>query len=83
MHQLGELAMDEKANRLDLRETDEFKEYGFQVVNCPVCGRETLDSYWVCDYCGWEYDGIWDEDSYSSANKATIREYRNGKNKRK
>ena len=58
--------MDENANRMDLKETDEFKEYGFQVVNCPVCGRETLDSHWVCDYCGWEYDGIFDEDSYSS-----------------
>lgn len=75
--------MDENANRMDLKETDEFKEYGFQVVNCPVCGRETLDSNWVCDYCGWEYDGTLDEDSYSSANKATIREYRNRKNKRK
>ena len=54
MHQLGELAMDENANRMDLKENDELKKYGFQVVNCPVCGRETLDSHWVCDYCGWE-----------------------------
>lgn len=83
MHKLGKLVVDGRANQLDLRETDEFKEYGFQVVNCPVCGRETLDSYWVCDYCGWEYDGTLDENSYSSLNKTTIRKYTYKKNKQK
>ena len=29
-----------------------------------------------CPYCGWEYDGITDEDMYSPANTTTIREYK-------
>ncbi len=48
----------------------------YTVVTCPVCGKKTLDYYYVCEECGWEYDGRSD-DEYSSANKTTLKEYRN------
>lgn len=60
----------------DLRDTPEYKEFGFQIVNCPVCGKETLDDYFICPNCGWEYDGTAGENEYSSCNKATIADYR-------
>lgn len=28
----------------------------FRIVSCPVCGHPTLDMYWICAHCGWEYD---------------------------
>ena len=60
----------------DLRTTREYLELGYKIVKCPVCGKETLDSYWICRNCGWEYDGITEENEYSSCNKATVAEYR-------
>lgn len=45
------------------------------VIVCPVCGQKTLDNYDVCRFCGWEYDGR-PEECYSSANGATLAEYR-------
>ena len=27
----------------DLRATKEYRELGFKIVKCPVCGKETLD----------------------------------------
>lgn len=61
---------------INLRETVEYKECGFQLVKCPVCGNETLDSYFICPCCNWEYDGKTQEDDYSSANGMTVKEYR-------
>ena len=46
----------------------------FKFVRCPVCHRLTLDNYYICPHCGWEYDGT--ETGYSSANKMTVEEYR-------
>ena len=40
---------------MDIRETIEFKEFGYKVVTCPVCGNETLDNYYICPHCGNEY----------------------------
>ena len=60
----------------NLRETEEYKSGMYTIVTCPVCGRETLDMYWICRHCGWEYDGTKKEDEYSSANHATVKEYR-------
>ena len=60
----------------DLRSTQEYQELGYRIVICPVCGKETLDSYWICQHCGWEYDGTMEERTYSSCNKSTIAEYR-------
>ena len=60
----------------NLRETVEYKEFGYSVITCPVCGKETLNNHYICPYCGWEYDGITDKDMYSPANTTTIREYK-------
>ena len=27
-----------------------------------------LDSFWICEHCEWEYDGITEEDEPSDAN---------------
>ncbi|MBO5714902.1 MAG: hypothetical protein J6S23_00725 [Clostridia bacterium] len=47
----------------------------YTVILCPVCNHKTLDNHDICRHCGWEYDGF-DEDHYSAANRATLREYR-------
>ena len=60
----------------DLRKTAEYLEMGFQIVTCPVCGEETLDSHWVCRKCKWEYDGTVSENEYSACNRMTVAEYR-------
>ena len=64
------------SKNINLRETVEYKECGFQLVRCPVCGKETLDSYFICPHCKWEYDGRTQDDEYSSANEMTVKEYR-------
>ena len=61
---------------IDVRQTKEFLEYGFQIVTCPICQNETLDDFFMCQHCGWEYDGTTEDSDYSSANKATVGEYR-------
>ena len=61
----------------ELKKTEEFREYGFTIVSCPICGSPTLDRFWVCDECGWEFDGAILPDHYSSANHCTVQEYRN------
>ena len=60
----------------NLRETVEYKEFGYSVITCPVCGKETLNNHYICPHCGWEYDCIADEDMYSPANTTTIKEYK-------
>ena len=64
---------------LDLRTTREYLEMGYKIVNCPVCGSQTLDSHWICRNCGWEYDGIIDRTNYSPCNKASIADFRENK----
>ena len=62
---------------INIRDTVEYKEQGYQIVTCPVCGHETLDSYYICPYCCWEYDGIIDEHTRSLTNgRLNIVEYR-------
>lgn len=63
-------------NRNELMETYEFKECGFKIVTCPICGNETLDSYWICDNCDWEYDGTINPNDYSECNHSTINNYK-------
>ena len=43
---------------------------------CPVCQRPTLNNYYICQNCGWEYDQALDNE-YSCANGATLCDYRN------
>lgn len=65
-----------RSTPIDLRATREYRELGFRIVQCPVCGKDTLDSWWICQSCGWEYDGTIDENAYSSCNHETIADYR-------
>ena len=59
---------------MNLKETVEYKELGYKIVKCPVCGKDTLDSHWICDNCGWEYDNTLDEDAHSVCNNMSINE---------
>lgn len=43
-------------NEQDLKNTPEYRSDMFRIVTCPVCGYPTLDMYWICEHCGWEYD---------------------------
>ena len=63
-------------NEQDLKNTPEYRSGMFRIVTCPVCGHPTLDMYWICEHCGWEYDNTRSEDEYSAANSNTIKEYR-------
>ena len=63
---------------MNIRESKEYLEFGYKIVRCPVCGKETLDNHFICPNCGWEYDGIEDENTPSASNGyVTINEYRN------
>ena len=61
-----------------LMNASEYREHGFRIVNCPICGRKTLDNFWICAECGWEYDAFisYDKDEKSLCNGATPQEYR-------
>ncbi|MBQ8742946.1 MAG: hypothetical protein IJZ03_06220 [Clostridia bacterium] len=52
----------------------------YTVILCPVCGQKTLDNYYICGHCGWEYDNF-PEDHHSAANGATLQEYRDEYNR--
>lgn len=47
----------------------------YTVIRCPVCGNKTLDNYWICPHCAWEYD-THSENEYSSCNQTTLNKYR-------
>ena len=61
---------------INVREVEDFFVGGYEVVRCPICKCETLDSYWICEECGWEYDGCKKGEEYSTVNNATVKEYR-------
>ncbi len=62
----------------DLMNSEEYKSHGFSIVDCPICGRKTLDTFWICSGCGWEYDMFIDyaENEESLCNGCTPNEYR-------
>ena len=62
----------------DLVNTEEYQKYGFSIVDCPICGRKTLDMFWVCPGCGWEYDIFinYEANEKSFCNGCTPDEYR-------
>ena len=61
---------------MDLREKFGVNKNLYKEVICPVCGQVTLDSFWICDNCNWEYDDTTDENEYSCVNHGTIRSYK-------
>ena len=51
------------------------------MFKCPVCGHRTLqylDMFMICGECGWEDEGMTDEDAESCGANGdySIREYR-------
>ena len=62
----------------NLVNTEEYKNHGFSIVDCPICGRKTLDMFWVCSGCGWEYDIFinYEANEKSLCNGCTPDEYR-------
>ena len=64
-------------NEQDLKNTPEYRSGMFRIVTCPVCGYPTLDMYWICEHCGWEYDiELQTEDAESPCNGMSLRAYR-------
>ena len=64
-------------NERRLKNTPEYRSGMFRIVSCPVCGHPTLDMYWICAHCGWEYDNeLQTEDEESPGNGMSLREYR-------
>ena len=64
-------------NEQDLKSTPEYRSGMFRIVTCPVCGYPTLDMYWICEHCGWEYDiELQTEDEESPCNGMSLRAYR-------
>ena len=61
---------------MDLRDKYGVNKNLYKEVICPVCGQVTLDSFWVCENCNWEYDDTIDENEYSDANRGSIRDYK-------
>ena len=50
-----------------------------KIVKCPICGKLTLDWYYICENCNWEYDDyidVKDENEYSDVNKSSIKRYK-------
>ena len=41
---------------MDLRDKYGVNKNLYKEVICPVCRQVTLDSFWICDNCNWEYD---------------------------
>ena len=54
------------------------KDVGFDipVVLCPACGGEVQALHGICPRCGWEYDGVKENDEFSSANNTMLGAYR-------
>ena len=64
-------------NERHLKSTPEYRSGMFRIVSCPVCGHPTLDMYWICAHCGWEYDNeLQTEDEESPGNGMSLRAYR-------
>lgn len=49
-----------------LLNSDEVKIHGYKVVKCQACRNPTLDNYYVCPTCGWEYDPFCTSDIFPS-----------------
>lgn len=47
----------------------------YHFVRCPICGKLTLDNFWVCENCYWEYDDLM-VDEYSIVNQTNMNEFK-------
>jgi len=73
---IGELKKIPIKNLDEYEVGDLFEDYiTYKVIDCPVCGNKTLDSWYICQNCGWEYDYTTNYDEFSDSNGSTLREY--------
>ena len=64
---------------IDIIGEDEYQmclDLGRRIINCPICGNETFNDWFICPHCNWQAEILHFEDEYSPANKSTIEEYR-------
>lgn len=64
----------------ELKNTVEYNEHGFSIIDCPICHSKTMDMFWICSECGWEYDLFIDynnDDEFSDCNGERLGEYKN------
>lgn len=62
---------------MDLRDKYGVDKRVFSEVTCPVCGKPTLDSFWICENCFWECDDPnIAPDVESGPNHCTVSEYK-------
>lgn len=45
-------------------------------IICPICGKHTIDNYYICNECGWEQDDTLNLFTKSSCNGMSILGYR-------
>ena len=60
--------------------SEEHREHGYKIIDCPICKSKTMDTWWICSGCGWEHDDFVDyenDDEFSDCNGATLGEYKN------
>ena len=77
----GLLEKNKMANKqlMDIIGEDEYQmciELGRQIIQCPICGNDTFNDWFICPHCSWQAEILRFEDEYSPANKSTIEEYR-------
>ena len=82
VHKILSTLTDEYANETEeeLVNSTEHTEDGFSIIDCPICGHKTMDMYWICSGCGWEYDIFIDyenDEEFSDCNGTTLGEYKN------
>ena len=77
----GLLEKNKMANKqlMDIIGEDEYQmciDLGRQIIQCPICGNDTFNDWFICPHCNWQAEILHFEDEYSPANKSTIEEYR-------
>lgn len=55
---------------------EELKTGLYSIVKCPCCNSDTLNFFYICPKCKWEYDGVLRDDEYSIVNGSTLGNYR-------
>lgn len=58
-----------------LLSSDEVKIHGYELVKCQSCGGPTLDNYYICPTCGWEYDPACKSDTTVSSVNGGVSPY--------
>lgn len=59
-----------------LKDTVKYRDPIFPLATCPVCGEDAIPEDWICDRCGWQYDGTSENGAFSELNGMTLGEYK-------